>query len=130
MKKCRQCSTNKPFKEYYALKSAPDCLNVRCKQCCKVNRSLEAVRKRDKKSKISIRQNYRARQLGLEVGEGVTLAAIYRKDSGICHICTKWVQPKHASPDHEIALKNGGTHSMDNMRLSHLVCNLRKGDRY
>jgi 5-methylcytosine-specific restriction endonuclease McrA len=31
--------------------------------------------------------------------------------------------------DHAFPLGKGGTHTWDNIQLSHLICNLRKGDR-
>jgi hypothetical protein len=128
-KRCVGCGNYKSPKEYYASGNVrhTDGLNPYCKHCCKVNRGSEAIRKRDRKSKLSVRQNYRATQLGLEPEKGVTLAKVYKQSAGMCGVCKKWVAPKHASMDHVIALINGGQHAMSNLQLTHLVCNLRKG---
>jgi 5-methylcytosine-specific restriction endonuclease McrA len=129
MKKCVLCMMHKKNEEFYKAKGSEDGLNRYCKQCCKVNRSLESVRKRDKRSKMSYRQRHRAGVLGVECDTSITLAGVFRAGFGHCGICKKWVQPRHASMDHVHPLSKGGTHTWDNIQLTHLVCNLRKGDR-
>ena len=133
-KQCVGCGNFKPVGpngEFYksANKGHKDGWNAYCKQCCKVNRGLESVRKRDRKNGISYRQEYRARELGVEMEEGITLAIVYRRHFGICALCKTWVQPKHASMDHTKPLSRGGTHTHDNVQLTHVKCNLRKGHR-
>ena len=59
----------------------------------------------------------------------VSLAAIYDRDKGRCGICGGFVELARASMDHVIALSRGGTHEPDNVQLSHLRCNLKKGAR-
>jgi HNH endonuclease len=53
------------------------------------------------------------------------------RDRGICGIChdpvTDATGPMRPSPDHVIPLARGGGHSLENLQLSHLDCNLRKG---
>ncbi len=127
-RQCRSCGDYHPETFYYKLKSSEDGLHPSCKQCCKLSRSLEAVRKRDKKSKLSVRQRVRAMNLGI-VYEVVLLVEIFRKDRGMCYLCKKWVQPRKASMDHEVPLSKGGVHLYANVRLTHLKCNLRKGSR-
>lgn len=126
---CRTCGNYKSPDQYYSLASGPDGLHPDCKDCCKVSRALENVRKRDKRSKISVRQRVRAQGLGIKFDADITLAKIFKRDRGHCHLCTKWVQPRHASMDHDIPLSKGGTHTWGNVRLTHIKCNLRKGDR-
>ncbi len=129
-KQCRSCGNFKAVStDYYKNKAQEDGLHADCKQCCKVTRALENVRKRDKSSKISVRQIYRARQLGIEYDPKVKLVEVYKRSRGICGVCKKWVKPKHASMDHALALINGGTHTYNNLQITHLVCNLRKGAR-
>ncbi len=115
--------------EFYASASSEDGLNRYCIQCCKVNRALENVRRRDKTSKISFRQRHRARQLGVECDDSITLVKVFKKHAGICALCKRWVQPRRASMDHAFPLGKGGTHTWDNVQLTHLRCNLKKGDR-
>ena len=128
-KKCVGCGNYRDRTEFYASSTTDDSLNRYCKQCCKVNRTLEAVRKRDKKSKLSVRQQQRAKNLGVKWHSDITLAGVYKKHHGICALCHKFVPAKTASMDHNLAFKNGGEHTHENVQLSHLLCNLKKGDR-
>ena len=127
MKQCLGCGDHKAKSEYYNSSATDDGLNKYCKQCCKVNRSLEGVRKRDKRNKLSVRQRYRAKQNGLECDNSVTLAEVFKRARGVCGVCDKWVQPKHASMDHIVPMIKGGGHIYINIQLTHLICNLRKG---
>lgn len=132
VKRCVGCGDYKNKYEFYAssaVKDAEDGLNRYCKHCCKVNRAMEGVRKRDRRSKISMRQRHRAGVLGVECDDTITLVKVFKKDAGMCQLCTKWVQPRHASMDHRYPLSKGGTHTWGNVQLTHLLCNLRKGDR-
>lgn len=128
-KRCVGCKNIKSHTEFYASNRSEDGLNRYCVQCCKVNRSLESVRKRDKKSKISFRQRHRANQLGVECDDSITLALVFRERLGVCALCGEWVQPRYASIDHTHPLSLGGTHTWDNVQLVHLRCNLVKGNR-
>lgn len=127
MKTCTGCKNTRPKREFYKSNSTEDGLNRYCIQCCKVNRALEAVRKRDKKSKISVRQQQRAKNLGVRWHSDLKLVGVFKKYMGMCGICNLWVKPKEASMDHILALTNGGEHTHENVQLSHLKCNLRKG---
>ncbi len=129
MKQCVGCGDYKERGEFYVSQLEADGRNRYCKACCKVNRALENVRKRDRKSKISFRQRHRANQLQVECDDTITLVKVFKRDAGMCALCTRWVQPRHASMDHKYPLGKGGTHTWDNIQLSHLKCNLRKGDR-
>jgi 5-methylcytosine-specific restriction endonuclease McrA len=42
----------------------------------------------------------------------------------------KWRDPLPPSLDHVIPLAREGSHTRDNVKLSHLACNLRKGTKY
>jgi len=129
MKQCVGCGNYRKNSEFYRSLLNDDGLNRYCKSCCKVNRALESVRKRDRKSKISFRQRHRAATLQVQFDAGITLVKVFKRAYGICALCSKWVQPKHASMDHAYPLSKGGTHTWDNVQLSHLKCNLRKGAR-
>lgn len=129
MKQCVGCMQYQPETDYYKSSSTEDGLNRYCKWCCKVNRALEAVRRRDRKVKISFRQRYRAKQLGVACDDTITLAEVFKRSRGICAGCKKWVKPKQASMDHTNPLSKGGVHMWGNVQLMHLTCNLRKGDR-
>jgi hypothetical protein len=130
LRKCKCCGLEFPAtnEHFYNKASGPGGLHPYCITCCKVSRALEGVRKRDKESKISIRQMARAKGLGIQYEE-VLLVEVFRKDRGICQICKTWVMPKHASQDHILPLSKGGVHMYSNVQLTHLKCNLRKGNR-
>lgn len=53
---------------------------------------------------------------------------ILRRDCGICHICNKPII-SNLHFDHIVPLSRGGTHSMDNIAISHSECNLRKNNK-
>lgn len=129
-KRCRQCGNVYALTFYYNLERSPDGKHPECIQCCKVNRALDQVRKRDKRNKISVRQRVRAINLGIKYDADITLAVVFKRDRGICYLCRTWVTPGQASMDHKLALTNGGTHTWDNVRLTHLTCNLRKGKKF
>lgn len=65
----------------------------------------------------------------------VRLDDIIRRDMNRCHICGEKVgdqpypHPKSRSLDHVIPLSKGGSHTQDNIKLSHLSCNVAKGNR-
>lgn len=61
--------------------------------------------------------------------EKVDYSAIWERDQGICHICGGPVESSDVHYDHVIALVNGGAHSMDNIKVAHSLCNMRKGAR-
>jgi 5-methylcytosine-specific restriction endonuclease McrA len=61
---------------------------------------------------------------------------IFERDDYICQICfepiypfLRWPDPLAASLDHIIPISKGGNHTRDNAQVSHLRCNLVKGDR-
>jgi hypothetical protein len=61
---------------------------------------------------------------------------IYERDSWICQLCDKPVNPKLSFPnpgcaslDHVIPLSRGGSHKTTNVQLAHLRCNTSRGNR-
>ncbi len=58
---------------------------------------------------------------------------LLERDGAACYLCTaglslatRYPDPLFASVDHVIPLARGGTNDRANLRLTHLVCNLRK----
>lgn len=49
------------------------------------------------------------------------------RDGPNCGICGKPIMLGQVSIDHKLQLANGGTHDVDNLRLAHLSCNVRRG---
>lgn len=83
----------------------------------------------------------RAKRNG-EVDFSITLPKLYKRDKGVCYLCNTPVDyadskydgnghyiagNMHPSVDHVIPLASGGTHTWDNVRLAHRVCNSIKG---
>jgi 5-methylcytosine-specific restriction endonuclease McrA len=74
-------------------------------------------------------------RLGIPKGDVPLVSRKYLADrDGLkCHLCNlrlsllaKHPNPGYASIDHVIPLSAGGTNDLANLRLAHLVCNLRK----
>ena len=77
------------------------------------------------------------------VDKDITLAKLYERDKGICYLCgcecelndyemennIFRVGKTYPSIDHIIPISKGGTHSWDNIRLAHISCNSKKGDK-
>lgn len=57
----------------------------------------------------------------------VNRSEVAERDNWRCHICGQKVTRKNWSLDHLVPLSRGGTHTMDNVALAHLRCNLRRG---
>lgn len=72
---------------------------------------------------------WRARARRTQV-EPVDYNAIWERDQGICHICSLPVERSDVQFDHVIPLSRGGTHTAENVKVSHSVCNNRKRARF
>lgn len=59
--------------------------------------------------------------------EDIDIEFVYERDSGICWICEHSVDKANVHLEHIIPLSRGGSHTHDNVSVSHPVCNLRKG---
>lgn len=69
-------------------------------------------------------------------GEPVRFSEVADRDGWTCGICSELVDrnlsypdPLSPSLDHVIPLSRGGSHDPSNVQLSHLACNLSKGNR-
>ena len=61
--------------------------------------------------------------------EDVSRDEIAERDNHLCHICGEWVGAQEMTIDHVVPLARGGSHTKDNIKLAHKVCNSRKGAR-
>ena len=80
----------------------------------------------------------RARKYGVEHDPTITLEAVFIRDGGVCQICGdrcdyesvsangKGVGHLYPTIDHINPLKNGGSHTWDNVQLAHHFCNSKK----
>ena len=85
------------------------------------------------------RNNYHARRAlkaGSSSGEPFANSDVFERDGWVCGLCSEPVSPDVAYPDplsasldHVVPLSLGGAHSLENVQLAHLSCNVRKGAR-
>ena len=75
----------------------------------------------------------KARQRGAQVGQPLSLWAIYERDDGCCGLCgetvnrhLRWPDQGAPSIDHINPISRGGKDNPENLQLAHLRCNLRK----
>lgn len=61
--------------------------------------------------------------------ERVSYEAIWIRDGGVCHICGDPVERTDVHFDHVIPLSKGGPHTYENIKVSHSLCNWRKGTK-
>jgi 5-methylcytosine-specific restriction endonuclease McrA len=80
-------------------------------------------------------QRRRARKAGSTV-EKFTSREIFERDGWRCGICRRkvnadlrWPDPLSASLDHIVPLSLDGGHTRANVRLAHLDCNVKRGNR-
>ncbi len=83
------------------------------------------------------RRDYRRRMRLAQVeAEPYTAAEIFERDGWRCGECRRtvradlaWPHPRSASVDHIVPLSLGGEDTRANVRLAHLDCNTRRGNR-
>ena len=93
---------------------------------------------RTKRKKYGHSYRSRCRKYGVYYDPTVTKEKVIERDNGICQICGKvcdpfdlrWgiYGPDNPTVDHIIALKNGGTHTWDNVQCACRECNSYKRD--
>jgi 5-methylcytosine-specific restriction endonuclease McrA len=77
----------------------------------------EKTREMNSRRKARIRNN--------KIGK-VDYKKIIMRDGYICHICGNLVHPKDLQFDHVFPLSKGGSHTDDNISVSHALCNNKK----
>lgn len=106
-----------------------------CGQKFETNRAnAKFCSKRCKKRNDNVEYNgfhvKRARKYGVGYEHGITLPMVIEKYDGICQGCGKKVDKGKYQDmptiDHIIALKNGGSHTWDNVQLLCMACNSKK----
>lgn len=104
-----------------------------CSQRC-MNRKHEHIKSRKRKEKMKNNG---------EVDNTITLDKLILRDKNICYICGKecdvgdvtFIRDQriigllYPSIDHVIPIARGGTHTWDNVRLAHMICNSVKSDK-
>jgi hypothetical protein len=66
----------------------------------------------------------------------ISADAIIERDGNVCHLCNSEIDLSlarnsrfGATIDHVIPVSKGGADTLDNMRLAHWICNIKKGNR-
>ena len=80
-------------------------------------------------------QRRRAQKFGTQT-EPINNGSVYERDGWVCGICGGSVNPESVYPDplspsldHIEPLSLGGAHTYANVRLTHLRCNVARGNR-
>lgn len=47
----------------------------------------------------------------------------------VCYLCGQYLSVHDLTVDHVVPLSRGGSHTLENIKPAHKVCNSRKGDR-
>ena len=71
----------------------------------------------------------RAEKHGVIAADNVSRDEIRRRDCETCYLCHRFVSVHEMTLDHVVPLVQGGTHTLDNLRLVHRACNSKKGTR-
>lgn len=89
-----------------------------------------------------IKRRHKLRENG-RIDWNITLDKLIKRDKRICYICNKEVDTNdyivyedgtfisgnnYPSIDHVIPVSKGGTHTWDNVKLAHRICNIIKSD--
>jgi hypothetical protein len=113
-----------------------------CSRECRRNRTSAFVlagyhdgRYRDRM--LAAAHTRRARLAVAESDGTISLAVVAQRDGWVCGICrqavprttSKLSRELMASLDHIVPIARGGSHTYDNVQLSHYRCNLSKGSR-
>lgn len=101
------------------------------------HRKCMSCRKADYAQRDAGRGNHKAklRRDVVKAGEKITFNDLLVRDGPLCQICGEYMDwqtgryRSRVSLDHIIPISQGGTHTMDNVRMVHLSCNSRKSDR-
>ena len=113
-----------------------------CKECGKKFKGNRAglkycsdkCRRKQNNRRREINRRHKLRDNG-EIHWDITLDKLVKRDKRICYICGEKVDMEadtnadtYGSIDHVIPVNNGGTHTWDNVKLAHRLCNTLKSD--
>lgn len=118
-------------KEYY--RANRDKELARCKEYRETNREKIAARSRryleNNRDKCYAHvYKRRARKLSVP-NETIIREEVFLRDKGMCGICGGQVDPNNWHMDHIYPISKGGSHTYDNVRVTHPTCNLQKSDK-
>lgn len=130
-RECNRCHDIKPLTEEHFGRNRTELYGFQyeCKPC---------KRARNKAARAKKQWNEASRWQMMKANgpmDRITYPAIFQRDNGICAVCAEPVDNSLKRPDlmsgsvdHIKPLSRGGTHTFDNVQLTHLMCNYEKGD--
>lgn len=66
-------------------------------------------------------------------GEEINHLLVFERDGWVCHLCSEPIDRRlrgdawmRATVDHVVDLSRGGSHTYDNTRAAHWLCNMEK----
>lgn len=99
-------------------------------QCC----SKECSNKKNWRNAYLIRKR-RAKSNGLYERD-ISVNGIIERDGDNCYLCgnkvdrdSHYTSNRYPTIEHVVPLSKGGTHTWDNVKLAHRLCNMYKGDK-
>ncbi len=103
---------------------------------CRSKRAVDRATAHDTPAKKSARQaKRRARLLGVEC-DNLSYADVIKEHGSDCHLCGIGIDlsltaphPRSKSFEHIQPVSKGGAHTLKNVKLAHLGCNIKKGNR-
>ena len=124
---CRKCQNPMVLQQYYNHKAAWLAYRkANHQRRWAHNRALAKLwRKNNHTRYLGHMRRYQAMKRGATV-ENVNYDAIWERDNGICYICGLFILREDVHFDHVIPLSKGGSHTYENVRVTHSRCNLSK----
>lgn len=117
--------------------------NIKCKECGKwfssTNKrktycSTKCGDKHDNRLK-EMRRRKRIRRNG-KIDWDISVERLVKRDNGICYLCGEKVKVNantnddyYPSIEHVLPISKGGTHTWNNVKLAHRICNSLKADK-
>lgn len=157
-KPCKVCKDNKRKVNILAKAIINNQLNIIADKRKELNqlvdrltKALDKIKRKEiykqnikaKRKRAELKRENRIKNNGL-IDKDITLEKLYIRDKGICYICNERCNYddykltnegyfiaglKYPSIDHIIPLNKGGTHTWNNVKLAHFICNSLKKDK-
>jgi len=88
------------------------------------------------KAQQAVNRLKNTKRRGMQMKGRVTVEQLVRRDGAVCYLCDEVIdltiprnQPLGATVDHVMPRSRGGHDTLDNVKLAHWICNLRKSDK-
>ena len=128
---CCRCGENKPANEICRHPTGINGIGTICKDCkSKYDAEYRELRREQRRESNRRRK---AVMFGAHA-EIIDMDLLWEKGQGVCDLCPELIDrflsypdPMSPSQDHIIPISRGGTHTMDNLRITHWICNIRRG---